>query len=123
MCLDSPQNFAYIVESALKRWKLSVDEVHELAIRNLVERSAELEVKAGQDEEGRVALAVIQTMDGYDASRILLPTLHERLSQYLGSPFLAGIPNRDFLICFRDSPEVVASVTAADRGRLPQDAA
>ena len=34
---------------------------------------------AAQDEDGRINLILFQTMDGYDASRILLPTLHERL--------------------------------------------
>jgi hypothetical protein len=47
-------------------------------------------------------------MDGYDASRVLLPTLHERLRPYLGSPFGAAIPNRDILLCFRNDTETVA---------------
>jgi hypothetical protein len=46
-------------------------------------------------------------MDGYDASRILLPMLHDRLREYLGSPFAAGIPNRDILLCFRNDEETV----------------
>ena len=46
-------------------------------------------------------------MDGFDASRILLPTLHERLREHLGSPFVAGIPNRDILLCFRNDDETI----------------
>jgi uncharacterized protein YtpQ (UPF0354 family) len=46
-------------------------------------------------------------MDGFDATRILLPTLHSRLREHLGSPFVAGIPNRDILLCFRDDEETV----------------
>jgi len=50
-------------------------------------------------------------MDGYDAARLLLPTLHERLRSYLGSPFVAAVPNRDILICFRNEPDVVEKLT------------
>jgi uncharacterized protein YtpQ (UPF0354 family) len=46
-------------------------------------------------------------MDGYDASRILLPGLHDHLREYLESPFLAAIPNRDILICFRNDGELI----------------
>jgi uncharacterized protein YtpQ (UPF0354 family) len=56
-------------------------------------------------------------MDGYDASRILLPGLHDHLCPHLGSPFVAGIPNRDILVCFRDQPQNVARV----RGQIRHD--
>ena len=49
-----------------------------------------------------VNLVILQTLDGYDASRILLPALHERLKRLLGTPFAAGIPNRDFAIWPQD---------------------
>ena len=60
-----------------------------------------------QDEDGRISLILFQTLDGFDATRILLPTLHEKLREYLGSPFAAGIPNRDILLCFRNDDETV----------------
>jgi uncharacterized protein YtpQ (UPF0354 family) len=56
-------------------------------------------------------------MDGYDASRILLPTLHERLREHLGSPFAAGIPNRDILLCFRNDDETVDRL----KGQIAED--
>ena len=46
-------------------------------------------------------------MDGYDASRLLLPTLHEKLREHLGSPFAAAMPNRDILLCFRNDDETI----------------
>jgi hypothetical protein len=39
---------------------------------------------------------------------VLLPSLHEKLRGHLGSPFVAAIPNRDILICFRDDQQTVA---------------
>jgi len=53
-------------------------------------------------------LILFQTLDGYDASRVLLPDLHERLREHLGSPFSAGIPNRDILLCFRNEEATVS---------------
>jgi uncharacterized protein YtpQ (UPF0354 family) len=65
---------------------------------------------------------LFQTMDGYDSSRLLLPSLFERLREYLGGPFAAAIPNRDILLCFRDEEETVDRLRpqiAADYRRMP----
>jgi hypothetical protein len=69
-----------------------------------------------------VNLILFQTMDGYDASRVLLPTLHDRLREYLGSPFAAAIPNRDILLCFRNDEETVGRLREQireDHGKMP----
>src|SRR5206468_6093518 len=87
---------------------MTTDELHETALNNLITRSESMAAHAAQDEDGKINLILFQTMDGYDASRILLPTLHERLREHLGSPFAAGIPNRDILLCFRNDDETVA---------------
>lgn len=105
--VDNDRTIAYIPRAIMDKWKISVDELHEAAIENLVRQSEAINAQAAQDEEGQVNLVIFQTMDGYDASRLLLPSLHDRLKGYLGSPFVAGIPNRDILICFRNDPEMV----------------
>lgn len=106
-CIDNDRTISYLPRETLDRWKLDLDEIHETAIANLVARSESISAHAAQDEDGRVNLILFQTMDGFDASRILLPTLHERLREYLGSPFAAGIPNRDILLCFRNDEQTV----------------
>jgi uncharacterized protein YtpQ (UPF0354 family) len=61
-------------------------------------------------------------MDGYDASRLLLPTLHEKLREHLGSPFAAAVPNRDILLCFRNDDETVGRLReqiAEDYRQMP----
>jgi len=105
--VDQDRTISYIPQRIFEDWKLTVDELHEIALNNLVAKSEAINAHAAQDEEGNVNLILFQTMDGYDASRVLLPTLHDRLREYLGSPFCAGIPNRDILLCFRDDPETV----------------
>jgi uncharacterized protein YtpQ (UPF0354 family) len=105
--LDSERTIGYIAAQQFDGWHISVDELHETAINNLVNRSESIAAQAAADESGRINLIIFQTMDGYDASRILLPTLHSRLVGHLGSPFAAGIPNRDILLCFRDDEGTV----------------
>jgi hypothetical protein len=97
----------------LRRWGIDADELHEAALANLVARSEAVVAQAAADASGRISLIQFQCRDGYDASRILLPTLHERLREHLGSPFIAGVPSRDLLLCFRNTQDVV------DRMRQP----
>jgi uncharacterized protein YtpQ (UPF0354 family) len=105
--VDSDRSFWYIPRAAFDSWGISVDDLHEKALGNLVDRSQAISAHAAQDPDGKINLILFQTGDGFDASRILLPTLNERLREHLGSPFLAGIPNREILLCFRDDEETL----------------
>ena len=51
---------------------------------------------------GRIVLVL--TDDSFSASRLLHPEFHKLFSKGLGSPFLAGIPDRDTLVAFSDRP-------------------
>ncbi len=120
--IDQDRTISYIPLERFNDWKIPVEQLHELAIENLVIRSESLAAHAAEDDNGEVNLILFQTMDGYDASRILLPTLHERLRSYLGSPFGAAIPNRDILLCFRNDEETVERLekqVAEDYRQMP----
>ena len=105
--VDAEKTISYLPRRLFDTWEVDVDELHEVALENLLSKSEQIAAQADQDEEGNIGLIMIQTLDGYDASRILLPSLHEKLREHLGSPFVAGIPNRDILLCFRDDAETV----------------
>jgi uncharacterized protein YtpQ (UPF0354 family) len=105
--IDSDRTIAYIPQAQFQAWNVSLEDLHNKAQENLVSRSESIAAHAAPDEQGRVSLILFQTMDGFDASRVLLPTLHERLREYLGSPFAAAIPNRDILLCFRNEAAVI----------------
>jgi hypothetical protein len=120
--IDSDRTIAYIPQAHFDTWGVSLDDLHEAAMANLVRRSETMSAHAAQDEEGKINLILFQTMDGYDASRVLLPNLHEKLREHLGSPFVAAIPNRDILLCFRNDPETVERLREqieADHRRMP----
>jgi hypothetical protein len=120
--IDNDRTISYISPSRLARWGVSADDLHEAALENLLRRSETLSANAAQDEQGKIDLILFQTMDGYDASRILLPNLHEKLREHLGSPFAAAIPNRDILLCFRNDDETVTRLAPqikSDYGQMP----
>jgi hypothetical protein len=115
--LDHDRTISYLPSAVFESWEMDVEDLHEAAIGNLVSRSEAINAHAAQDESGSVYLVLFQTMDGYDAARLLLPTLHDRLRGYLGSPFVAAVPNRDILICFRNDEDVVNKL----KGQIAQD--
>jgi hypothetical protein len=120
--VDNQRSLWYISQAAFAKWNMSLDDLHAKAIENLVSRSQAIAAHAAQDEDQRINLILFQTMDGFDASRVLLPTLHEKLREHLGSPFVAGIPNRDILLCFRDDSATVGRLReqiAADYRQMP----
>ncbi|CAN5370758.1 DUF1444 family protein [soil metagenome] len=110
--IDGDRTISYITKQQFESWKITIEELHEIALENLIQRSEAIEAQAAHDGDGNINLILFQTLDGYDASRVLLPTLHQKLRQYLGSPFAAGIPNRDILLCFRNDDETVKRLSA-----------
>ncbi|HEV7299381.1 MAG TPA: DUF1444 family protein [Tepidisphaeraceae bacterium] len=108
--IDNDRTIAYIPKSHFETWNITLDDLHQIALNNLLAKSESLEAQVAQDEDGNVSLILFQKLDGYDASRLLLPTLHEKLAGFLGSPFVAGVPNRDILLCFRNEPQTVANM-------------
>ncbi len=73
---------------------------------------------------GPPSFAILQTCDGYDAARILLPEIRKVLIEKItGSDrgtVLVGIPNRDFLIAW---PETMpADLEKSIRAQVVADA-
>jgi uncharacterized protein YtpQ (UPF0354 family) len=122
--LDNDRTISYLTEDRLREWNVPPEDIHTIAMENLMKRSDTMSAQAAQDEDGRMNLILFQKMDGYDASRILLPNLHEKLREHLGSPFAAAIPNRDVLLCFRNEDEIIERMqpqVEADFARMPHN--
>ena len=95
IALDSEAGYSYVRLEDAALWGRTPVELFEAALENLKEASRELPM--AMFPEPNLAI-VIETKDGYDAARILIPDLREFVARKLGAPFYAGIPNRDFLI-------------------------
>lgn len=121
--LDRGGSYSLVRFIDVVEWRVDAEAVHQAAIENLTQRSTGVRVQALTDDEGNIVAAIFHQGDSYDSSRLLLPGLHENLRSVLGSPFLAGVPNRDFLICFRagvdDLLENIGNQVAEDFGRMP----
>jgi hypothetical protein len=85
----------YVDARELGRWLPDPETALRAAVANLAARSDEARLVRVEADEG--SLVVARTGDGLDASRLLLPGLHDVLAPELGSPFAAAVPHRDAL--------------------------
>ncbi len=114
---DFPQTYMYLRQADLKRWEISREDIYEIAIKNLEESSREVDIHL--NENGAKTFLAIESGDGYDAARILAPGLQEFFAKHLGETFRFGIPNRDFLICWR--VDCAEEFQAQMAGKMVQD--
>jgi uncharacterized protein YtpQ (UPF0354 family) len=95
---DSDKGYLYLKREDALRWNKSDKELLDIAIANLDEASRKMQMQSSDNEEAK--WIGIETKDGFDAARILIPKLQEFLAGRLGRPFRFAVPNRDFLICW-----------------------
>ena len=109
------------VEQVL-RWGVDCDALDEIARENLARYAPDLEVQIVDSSEGGRA-AIVARQDGYDAARLLLSSLHERLAPELGGDFLVATPARDMFLAISAKPAVfvdrIQSRVEQDFRRLP----
>ncbi len=90
----------YVSVEEAQRWELPPRLMLEQARRNLSGLRKEVSLKGITNARGALCALVLNTADGYDAARILLPGLRDKLAAHLGPDFLVAIPHRDLLIAF-----------------------
>lgn len=105
LVLDFPQSVRYVRQSEADATGREFDDLLEFALGNLYERTQGEVYELGDDKAGK--MYVLATQDGYDATRILLSPLLERLSGQVSGELVIGIPNRDFFIAFGNANPIV----------------
>ena len=95
--IDSESNYQYVNVEGRDEWGIKTDEIFEAAFENLDQRSQGIEMMAFPGDNG---FFIVSTRDAFDAVRLLSPIMRTVVAEHIGSPFFAGIPNRDFLICW-----------------------
>ena len=120
--LDMPQMTVSITIEQLIRWGLEADDLDGIARENLAHYAPDLEIQLVDSSEGGRA-AIVARQDGYDAARLLLGSLHERLSPEMRGDFYVAAPARDmFLAITVDPPPFVERIhrrVEQDFRRLP----
>ncbi len=95
--VDAEASYSYVNVDMRDKWEVDVDKLYEVAFENLHQRSQGIQMMAFPGENG---FFIINTQDGFDAVRLLSPEMRQVVEEHIGSPFFAGVPNRDFLICW-----------------------
>ncbi|MBX3372730.1 MAG: DUF1444 family protein [Phycisphaeraceae bacterium] len=101
--LDLPQMTVSLTVEQLLRWGLEVDDVEAISRENLARYAPDLEIQIVDSQEGGRA-AIVARQDGYDAARLLLDSLHERLAPELGGDFYVATPARDMFLALSIEP-------------------
>lgn len=115
--VDLPDMTVTLTVEQLVRWGVGPEELDQIARENLGTYAPELEARLVESKEGGRA-AVLAARDGYDASRLLLDGLHDRLAPTLGRDFLVGTPARDVFVAITARPDGFVDRV---RGRIDQD--
>ena len=100
VAIDLSNAYSYVSPRNLQQWSVTEESLYQEAMLNLEKTSAGIEMHATGAPE---RLLAIQTRDGYDAARLLLPALRKVACDHLGEPCYAAIPNRDVLIAWSRS--------------------
>lgn len=120
--MDMPQMTVSVTTEQMIRWKVTADELDELARQNLENNSNELELQVVTSKEGGRAVIVAE-QDGYDAARLLLTDLYAHLAPKLGGDFYVATPARDMFVALSPRPnpfvQRLTSRVEEDYRRLP----
>ena len=99
-----------------------MEDLEAYAKKNLDRYVPDLEVQLVESKEGGRA-AILSEQDGYDAARLLLSGLFDRLAPQLGGDFLVATPARDMFVAMsrgpRDFVHRLHERVSVDYKRLP----
>ena len=101
---DLPQMTLSIRVEQMRGWGLGLDELDNIARKNLDAYENLVDFKFVDSPEGGRA-AIIAQQDGYDAARLLLGSLHARLAPELGGDFYVATPARDMFLALTFGPD------------------
>ena len=115
--IDLPQLTVSVTTEQMIRWGVVAEDLEQIARENLGRYSPDLPIQIVESREGGRA-AILSRQDGYDAARLLLGHLHQRLAPELKGDFYVATPARDtFLALTCDPPEFVDRL----KNRIGQD--
>jgi uncharacterized protein YtpQ (UPF0354 family) len=120
--VDMPEVTVSVTVEQMVRWGVQAEDLELLARENLARYQPDLKVKLVESETGGRA-AIMSVLDGYDAARLLLDTLHRTLAPQMKGDFYVATPARDMFVAIScDPPEFVDKVqqrVMRDFKRLP----
>jgi hypothetical protein len=93
--LEFAEGVQLVSHGMMKSWGMDIDRLHQRALANLDRAHGEIAIKP----VGKLPwLSVIETEDGYAASRVLLHWRWAELTLQLGDTLVLGMPTRDVVV-------------------------
>jgi hypothetical protein len=101
--MDLPQLTVSLTVEQMIKWGTDSVEIEDIAKTNLEAYAPELKIQVIESNDGGRA-ALLSEQDGYDAARLLLGKLHERLAPELNGDFYVATPARDMFVALSCDP-------------------
>ena len=101
--MDLPQLTVSLTVEQMIKWGTDAVEIEDIAKTNLEAYAPELKIQVIESNDGGRA-ALLSEQDGYDAARLLLGKLHERLAPELNGDFYVATPARDMFVALSCDP-------------------
>jgi hypothetical protein len=96
--VDAGDSLTVVRPEDVERWGTSLEEVHEIALDNL-ERQTDEEQPLLCEPSGSYQLCGWSTSDGYDATRMVVPSLRRQImEEYDGRPAVYGVPMENVFV-------------------------
>ncbi|HEY6004043.1 MAG TPA: hypothetical protein VIV57_14300 [Anaeromyxobacter sp.] len=114
--IDVGPAYGYVSEERRAGWHVDRPHVFKQAVSNLDRQSHGVSLRS---RPGADRVVMPERSDGYLAVQILAPSVREAAAKVLGEPFLAAIPNRDFLVMW--STQSSGEFQAFARSRAERD--
>jgi uncharacterized protein YtpQ (UPF0354 family) len=119
---DLPNMTVSITTEQMIQWGLATEDLEQIARENLEGYAPDLHVQLIHSKDGGKA-AILSNQDGYDAARLLMSNLYNKLAPQLGRDFLVATPARDMFVAMTAEPkpfiERLKSRVEQDYKRLP----
>jgi len=113
--IDQPTSISFLTAGSLGGLGMSREQLTRLALDNLSHRTSEDRFVIERTADGPIAVG--ETLDGYDAARLISPVLLTTASQLLGATrVIAAVPRRD-LILLAPADSTALRETLAARAR------
>lgn len=98
LIIDEGAEIRYVELDAIPRWGIDPQAAYERANNNL--ENASRNARVSEIGQGVEKLLIDRTLDGFAATRILLPARLDDWAQRVEGELVLGVPQRDFLIGF-----------------------
>jgi uncharacterized protein YtpQ (UPF0354 family) len=119
--VDRERDFTIVTPADLERWGKSVEELHEIALDNLLRQTNKHEKLLCEPSSGS-ELCGWASGDGYDATRMIVPELRRQIERvYDGDPALYAVPAENIFVALPLALATRANTRPLLERRVEQD--